>query len=171
MQIWRSCSHTAIHLSLHSINKCHLYTEATHISLLADIIDACLSGYIYWLIATASVLRVRSNNKSWWWPSDTLNSQSHFEIWENCFHWFDRTVYYTYHGGNILKMCDSLHLFLQTCHQENPFLKKAPPCIIPKKGRWWNGGKKNKFNTAPAVCCELLSKFNSCLNLVQGGDP
>lgn len=68
-------SHTVIHLSLQSSNKCHLYTEATHISLLADIIDTCFSGYIYWLIATANFLRVRSNNKSWWWLGDTLNSQ------------------------------------------------------------------------------------------------
>lgn len=34
---------TAIHLNLHRSNKCHLYTEATHISLLADIIDAHFS--------------------------------------------------------------------------------------------------------------------------------
>ena len=62
--VW-AWSHTTIHLSLHSSNKCHLYTEATHVSLLADIIDACFSGYFYWLIATADVLRVRSSNKSW----------------------------------------------------------------------------------------------------------
>lgn len=65
-----------MHLSLHSSNKCHLYTEATHISLLADIIDACFSEYVYQLIATAKVLRVRSNNKSCWWLSNTLNSLS-----------------------------------------------------------------------------------------------
>lgn len=62
--LWSAWSHTAMHLSLHSSNKCHLYTEATHISLLADIIDACFSEYVYQLIATAKVLRVRSNNKS-----------------------------------------------------------------------------------------------------------
>ena len=55
-------SHTATHLSLHSSNKCHLYTEATHVSLLADIIDACFSEHVYQLIATAKALRVRSNN-------------------------------------------------------------------------------------------------------------
>lgn len=55
-------SHTAIHLSLHSSNKCHLYTEATHVSLLADIIDACFSEHVYQLIATARALGGRSNN-------------------------------------------------------------------------------------------------------------
>lgn len=153
----QTCSHTAIHLSLHSSNKCHLYTEATHISLLADIIDACLSGYICWLIATPSVLRVRSSNKRWCWPSDTLNSRGHFEIWENYFHWFDRTVCYTYHRGFVLKMSPFSIFVPQTCHQENPFLKKALPCIIPDKRSWWNGGKKSNFSTAPAICCELLS--------------
>lgn len=97
--VW-AWSHTAIHLSLHSSNKCHLYTDATHVSLLADIIDACFSGDTCWLIATANVLRVRRNNKSWWWLSDT-ELPGPLEKMKNYFHWCRIPVYQTYHKDNI----------------------------------------------------------------------
>lgn len=153
MQAWRPCSHTAIHLSLHSSNKCHLYTEATHISLLADIIDACLSGYIYWIIATASVSRVRSNNKSWWWPSDTLNSQRHFEIQENYFHWFGRTVYYTYHGVNVLKMWSFSTFTPANMISREPFCEKSPSLHNSWQRELVKWRKEKQF----LICCELLS--------------
>lgn len=108
--VW-SWSHTAIRLSLHSSNKCHLYTEATHVSLLADIIDACFSGYMYWLNATANVLRVRSNSKNWWWLSDTLNSQGPWQYGRMFFVGLTKQ-YIRHHGDNIQKCAHLPHLFL-----------------------------------------------------------
>lgn len=156
--VW-AWSHTAIHLSLHSSNKCHLYTEATHVSFLADIIDACFSGYMYWLIATVNVLRVRSNNKSWWWLSDALNSQGPWK--------YGRIISIglielPFHSVLDLsrRQCSKNVLVLYICSVNMPLTAPFPennpslPYILPNKRRWWNGGKKSKrFNMAP---CRLL---------------
>lgn len=169
--VW-AWSHTAIHLSLHSSNKCHLYTEATHISLLADIIDACFSGYVYWLNATANVLRVGSNNKSWWWLSDIWTPQEPWKyggvisigLIEQCI----RLITGQYSKKVlVLWICSCKHAINSTLPWKQPF----PVSFLTKRAGGMEESKARGLTQHLADCCELLSQFSSCLNLVQAGAP